>query len=69
MDTSFVEYLETEPARPGTGSLLRLAVALQTTYLALLGGGVDIPPGQGKAAAHPRLAPLDADAAGWSRPR
>ena len=62
MDASYLEYLETRPAQPGTGPLLRLAGALETTYLALSGGGVDIPPGQGKAAAHPCLAPLDPDA-------
>ncbi|WP_345695092.1 pyridoxamine 5'-phosphate oxidase family protein [Kitasatospora terrestris] len=54
----YLEYLETAPADPGTGTVLALAAALGTTAADLLGGGLDLPPGAGGSAARPRLADL-----------
>lgn len=43
----YLEYLERYPARPAGSTLRRLAAALQTTPSALLGGGAQVPAGQG----------------------
>jgi len=66
MAPNYLEYLETRPAEVDTGSLLRLAGALETSESQLLGGGVDLPPGQGEAAARPVLETLD-PAECWAR--
>ncbi|NBM19808.1 pyridoxamine 5'-phosphate oxidase family protein [Streptomyces sp. GC420] len=55
----YLKYLEEQPgAAPGIGMLLRLADALGTTVTALAGGGIDLPPGIGRAAGRTRLAVL-----------
>ncbi|MBF8192722.1 pyridoxamine 5'-phosphate oxidase family protein [Nonomuraea sp. K274] len=59
MSPGYVKYLEENPDTPDTGSLYRLADALETTVDDLLGGGVDRPPGRGPAMAHPTLEVLD----------
>ncbi|WP_067172087.1 helix-turn-helix domain-containing protein [Microtetraspora niveoalba] len=59
MAPGFVEYVEEAAASITEEALLRLAAALETTPDDLLGGGMDRPPGQGPAAAHPVLHALD----------
>ncbi|MFF8293390.1 helix-turn-helix domain-containing protein [Streptomyces sp. NPDC016309] len=54
----YIHYLETHPATLGTGFLLRLADALETSAEDLTGGNTDIPPGTGLAARHPELVDL-----------
>jgi transcriptional regulator with XRE-family HTH domain len=46
----YLEYLEESTARPAPAVLRRLAAALQTTPAALLGAGLDVPPGRGRVA-------------------
>jgi nitroimidazol reductase NimA-like FMN-containing flavoprotein (pyridoxamine 5'-phosphate oxidase superfamily) len=59
MSGGYFEYLERSPdSALSNGSLLRLAVALDTTTAALEGGEVDRPPGRGPAGAHPMLQTL-----------
>ncbi|MGQ5637872.1 MULTISPECIES: helix-turn-helix domain-containing protein [unclassified Streptomyces] len=59
MAAGYLRYLEEHPgAAPGTGSLIRLAEALQTTVTELTGGAVDLPPGPGRAAREPRFTEL-----------
>ena len=41
----YLEYLEKYPSRPTGAALRRLAAALQTSPSALLGGGLEAPPG------------------------
>jgi len=56
MDAWFLAYFESSSDTTLTGgALTRLAVALQTTSLALEGGEIDRPPGYGRAGAHPVL--------------
>jgi nitroimidazol reductase NimA-like FMN-containing flavoprotein (pyridoxamine 5'-phosphate oxidase superfamily) len=55
MAEDYLRYVEETPADVSDGSLLRLAGALRTTADRLRGGDVDLPPGQGGAAAHPAL--------------
>ncbi|MEO3755281.1 pyridoxamine 5'-phosphate oxidase family protein [Streptomyces sp. B6B3] len=62
----YLRYLEERSGTPDTGSLLRLAGALETTAAALRGGGVDQPTGRGQAAPRARLEELS-DAECWSR--
>ncbi|MFC7384501.1 helix-turn-helix domain-containing protein [Sphaerisporangium rhizosphaerae] len=57
----YVQYLETYPSPLDEGVLLRLAAALETTALELLGGNADRPPGQGGPAGRPVLRPLGRD--------
>jgi Pyridoxamine 5'-phosphate oxidase len=61
IDAWFLAYFEqsSDTALTG-GALLRVAVALDTTPLALEGGLVDRPPGVGRAGAHPTLESLTA---------
>jgi len=47
----YLEYLEQSTARPTSAALRQLAAALQTNPAALLGAGLDAPPGSGPAAA------------------
>ena len=42
----YLEYLERYPARPSQATLRQLAAALRTTPAVLLGGGMNMPPGQ-----------------------
>jgi hypothetical protein len=59
LDAWFLAYFEQSSDTTLTGaSLLRLASALATTPLALEGGLVDLPPGIGRAGAHPELEEL-----------
>jgi hypothetical protein len=62
IDPWFLTYFEqsADSKLPGD-TLLRLAVALDTTPLALQGGLVDRPPGVGRAGAHPVLEHLTGD--------
>jgi nitroimidazol reductase NimA-like FMN-containing flavoprotein (pyridoxamine 5'-phosphate oxidase superfamily) len=46
MNPRYLEYLESFPAQPRADTLRRLAAALSTTPAALLGAGVDTPPGR-----------------------
>ncbi|MGW6268398.1 MULTISPECIES: helix-turn-helix domain-containing protein [unclassified Streptomyces] len=58
----YLRHLEEHPtADPGLGVLIRLAGALHTSAAALRGGGIDVPPGLGKAARHPVLTELSAE--------
>ncbi|TDD39346.1 helix-turn-helix domain-containing protein [Nonomuraea terrae] len=59
MSPGYLKYLEENADTPDTGTLYRLANALDTTAAELLGGGHDRPPGQGPAMAHPTLERLD----------
>lgn len=61
MAPDYLAYLEEQPGAPSTATLIRLAAALHTSVQALRGGGVDLPPGQGTALAHPRLRDLEPD--------
>jgi transcriptional regulator with XRE-family HTH domain len=62
IDAWFLAYFEQSADSSLTGgSLLRLAVALDTTPFALEGGQVDRPPGRGRAGLHPMLESLTAE--------
>ncbi|MFF4569708.1 pyridoxamine 5'-phosphate oxidase family protein [Streptomyces sp. NPDC001410] len=61
MSPRYLSYLEEQPADPTMPALLRLADALGTSATALLGGGMDLPPGQGYALLHPQLRDLSPD--------
>ena len=50
MTPDYVTYLESQPAQLTQAGAMRLAVALETSANALLGGGVELPSGQGGAA-------------------
>lgn len=59
IDAWFLAYFEQSTDSTLTGGALhRLAVALDTTPFALEGGGVDRPPGGGRAGPHPALESL-----------
>lgn len=58
IDAGYLGYLEETPASPTTETVRRLAAALDTAPEELLGGSVDLPPGRGAPAPHPRLEPL-----------
>ncbi|WP_367325757.1 pyridoxamine 5'-phosphate oxidase family protein [Streptomyces sp. HUAS ZL42] len=55
MAPEYLAYLEEQPADPTAAALIRLADALGTTTVALRGAGIDLPPGQGRALAHPQF--------------
>ncbi|MFG3292933.1 pyridoxamine 5'-phosphate oxidase family protein [Streptomyces sp. NPDC048179] len=59
MSPDYLAYLEERPGAPTLATLIRLADALGTTVTGLLGGGLDLPPGQGHALLHPKLRDLD----------
>jgi nitroimidazol reductase NimA-like FMN-containing flavoprotein (pyridoxamine 5'-phosphate oxidase superfamily) len=62
IDAWFLAYFEqSADATLSGGSLLRVAVALETTPFALEGGQVDRPPGRGSVGPHPTLESLTAD--------
>ena len=62
VDAWFLAYFEqSADTSLSGGSLLRLAVALDTTPFALEGGQVDRPPGAGRAGPHPVLESLTAE--------
>ncbi|WP_329531047.1 DUF1918 domain-containing protein [Streptomyces sp. NBC_01450] len=61
MSPHYLAYLEERPANPTMAALIRLAAALGTTVTALLGGGIDLPPGQGHALLNPQLLDLSPD--------
>jgi len=61
MAPEYLAYLEEHPADPSPGTLTRLAGALGTSVAALRGGGIDLPPGQGRALLHPQLRDLSPD--------
>ena len=54
----YLEYLERYPARPSQATLRQLAAALRTTPAVLLGGGVNMPPGQCRPAGLRAIAKL-----------
>ena len=59
MDAGYLEYFEhSHAAVLSSGTLLRLARALETTPAFLTGGDVEGPPGIGRAGAHPVLETL-----------
>ncbi|MFF0622285.1 helix-turn-helix domain-containing protein [Streptomyces sp. NPDC004296] len=57
----YLQYVEEHGAEPSIGFLLRLAGALDTTVAELTGGTADLPPGLGKAGAHPEVLALGPD--------
>jgi transcriptional regulator with XRE-family HTH domain len=59
MAAPYIEYLEDKAARVPIFSVTRLALALDTSADELMGGGVEVPPGGRRPAAHPRLETLD----------
>ncbi len=62
VDAWFLAYfLQSSETSLSGGALLRIAVTLQTTPLALEGGLIDRPPGIGRAGAHPVLEGITAD--------
>ena len=62
IDAWFLAYFEqSADTSLSGGSLLRLAVALETTPFALEGGQVDRPPGPGRAGPHPVLESLNVE--------
>jgi hypothetical protein len=62
VDAWFLAYFEQSSESSLTGTtLLRLAIALGTTPLALEGGEIDQPPGSGRAGPHPVLEALSFD--------
>jgi nitroimidazol reductase NimA-like FMN-containing flavoprotein (pyridoxamine 5'-phosphate oxidase superfamily)/DNA-binding transcriptional regulator YiaG len=60
LSVPYLEYLETQPARPAPAALRQLAAALQTTPETLLSAGTDQPPGQAGRSGHPVLQTLTA---------
>ncbi|GGN79772.1 hypothetical protein GCM10011579_064610 [Streptomyces albiflavescens] len=59
MATGYLRYLEEHPgAAPGSGVLMKLAEALETTVAELTGGAVDLPPGTGRAGHAPEFSRL-----------
>jgi transcriptional regulator with XRE-family HTH domain len=59
MAAPYVEYLEDQSAQVPLFSVARLASALNTSVDELMGGGVELPPGQRRPAAHPSLETLN----------
>jgi nitroimidazol reductase NimA-like FMN-containing flavoprotein (pyridoxamine 5'-phosphate oxidase superfamily) len=59
MVAAYVEYLEDKAAQVPLIAVARLALALDTTVDELLGGAVEVPPGQRRPAADPRLETLN----------
>ncbi|MGW6530365.1 helix-turn-helix domain-containing protein [Streptomyces venezuelae] len=62
MVSGYLAYLEEKAtAMPGSGTLLRLAAALETTVMSLCGGDADLPPGGARAASQPVLVVMSDD--------
>ncbi|WP_405953788.1 pyridoxamine 5'-phosphate oxidase family protein [Streptomyces phaeochromogenes] len=61
MAPEYLAYLEERTADPTVASLINLAAALGTSVEALRGGGLDVPPGQGRALLHAQLRDLGPD--------
>jgi hypothetical protein len=62
IDPAYLHYFESNSdARLSAGSLHLLALALDTTPVALQGGYIDRPPGGGRAGHHPHLETLSDD--------
>lgn len=59
MTAGNVQYYEDNADVPDTGTVNRLAAALETSAQDLMGGGRDRPPGPGPAMAHPVVEALD----------
>lgn len=59
--TTYIQYLEEQPAMPSMSFMLRLANALDTTVSELTGSSMDLPPGTGHAGCHSELIELSAD--------
>ncbi len=53
LSPGYLAYLEENPAEVTTGTLVRLAAALESTVSYLLGEGTGLPPGRAGPAAHP----------------
>jgi len=52
VDPRYLAYLENFPGQPGAATLRQLAAALRTTSAALLGAGLDAPPGRASRSAY-----------------
>lgn len=50
MDRAYLRYIESQPAQVTQSTVVRLAIALETTTGELLGATVDLPSGQGRGA-------------------
>ncbi|MFF5213085.1 pyridoxamine 5'-phosphate oxidase family protein [Streptosporangium sp. NPDC000396] len=61
IDPGYLDYLEKTAASPTVDTVRKLATALETSPEDLLGGTMDLPPGRGRPAAHPRLEKLEAE--------
>ncbi|WP_440073572.1 pyridoxamine 5'-phosphate oxidase family protein [Streptosporangium sp. OZ121] len=61
IDPGYLAYLEDAVASPNTGTVNRVATALDTRPEDLLGGHVDLPPGRGRPGSRPELEKLDRD--------
>ncbi len=60
LSVPYLQYLETQSARPTQAALQQLAVALQTTPETLLGAGTSAPPGRRGPSGRPMLQALTA---------
>ncbi|MBB2910845.1 nitroimidazol reductase NimA-like FMN-containing flavoprotein (pyridoxamine 5'-phosphate oxidase superfamily)/DNA-binding XRE family transcriptional regulator [Streptosporangium becharense] len=59
IDPGYLAYLEETPASPTAETVSRIAAALDAGVDDLLGGTMDLPPGQGGPGPRPRLEKLD----------
>ena len=65
IDPVYLGYFERSPdASLSAGTLQLIALALDTSPIALLGGDVDRPPGHGRAGRHPQLESLTTEQCG-----
>ncbi|MFB9681569.1 pyridoxamine 5'-phosphate oxidase family protein [Streptosporangium vulgare] len=61
IDPGYLAYLEDAVASPNTGTVNRVATALDTKPEELLGGNLDLPPDRGRPDSRPRMEKLDRD--------
>ncbi|MFD8529968.1 pyridoxamine 5'-phosphate oxidase family protein [Streptosporangium canum] len=61
IDPGYLDYLEETAASPTLDTVRKLATALNINVDELLGGTMDLPPGRGRPAPHPRLERLEAE--------